>query len=245
MEVVVAHSPAEFDQLAAAFVAQRVAAKPNLVLGLPTGSSPQGMFRELIELVNAGKLSLEHATIFNTDEFVGIEPSHRESYNYYMHDHLLDHVRVKQYYCPDGLAADPHQEAARYAGLIQAVGGLDLLITGLGANGHICFNEPGSPLDSRTRVIDLAPETLAANRPNFAPEPVPLQAFSVGVADILEFREVLILATGNGKEWALNAALKGTVSPRVPASIIQCHPRATLIVSADLARATESRLEIE
>lgn len=230
-------SVAAFHDQAASFVSERVRQSPSAVLALPTGSSPVGMYRELVRRVRDGVLDLSRTVCFNLDEYLGLGPDHPQSYAQYMQHHLFGHVRVGRHHIPDGLAADPDAEARRYEERIVEAGGFDLAILGLGPNGHIGFNEPGSPPDSRTRVVELSPATRRANSRFFGSvELVPRRAITVGIGTILEAREILLLAIGQGKERVLRAALEGPVTAQVPASFLQRHPRVTVLVTPDLAR---------
>ncbi|MGE5674522.1 MAG: glucosamine-6-phosphate deaminase [Mycobacterium leprae] len=240
MERIVTGSPAEFSRRAAAFVAERVARKPEAVLAMPTGSSPEGMYAELVRMAQAGTLDLSRATLFNLDEYLGLPPTDPQSYARFMQVHLLDRVKVAEHHIPNGLAGQPEAEAQRYERLIQEAGGIDLAVLGLGGNGHIGFNEPGSPFDSRTRVVTLSTGTREANSRFFgAVERVPERAITVGIATLMEAREILLLVTGRGKEAALQAATLEQVTPAVPASILRQHPRVTVLLSPEYSKLAE------
>ncbi|HSW10994.1 MAG TPA: glucosamine-6-phosphate deaminase [Bacillota bacterium] len=178
---------------------------------------------------------------FNLDEFYPIEPDHPRSFHRFMWDHLFSQVNVRRddVHLPRGNAADPAEECGRYEAAIEDAGGLDLLLLGIGANGHIGFNEPGTPLDSTTHLVCLTDETVAANARLFdRPEDVPRLAITMGPKTIMRARRLLLLAGGEAKATALAAALEGPVTPEVPASILQLHACATVIAD----RAAASRL---
>jgi len=223
---------------AAEVVAKRLLAKPTSVLALPTGRTPIGMYRFLAEMCRQGQISFHSATTFNLDEFVGLEPSHPGSYHTYMRRHLLDHVDADpaRVHIPAGDAPCLDCECDRYESEISRAGGLDLAVLGIGENGHIGFNEPGSPLDSRTRVVALTPSSRAANAHLFAcPEDVPQQAITMGVGTILEARRLLLLASGPAKADALYRALHGPIASASPASAIQLHPNVVVIADTTAA----------
>src|SRR5437667_1381908 len=172
-------------------------------------------------------LDFSRAQTFNLDEYVGLEPDHPKSYHAYMRRHFFDHVNiaVENIHMPNGtLGIDVDAETKSYEQAIEDAGGIDLLIVGIGANGHIAFNEPGSAFESRTRAVDLAPETIANARQHFRTEAVPLRAITMGIGTILEARRILLLAAGASKAGAVERALRGPVSQSVPASALQLHP---------------------
>jgi glucosamine-6-phosphate deaminase len=223
---------------AACFVAARLAADPGLVLGLATGTTMMPLYRRLVARQAAGDISFARVTIFCLDEYAGLSFEHPASFRRYLHCHLLDKVDlpIDRALLLDGAAADPAVECANYERKIAAVGGIGLQLLGIGANGHIGFNEPGSSFDSRTRLVALSPETRADNASAFDPEPAPEQALTMGIGTILDARELLLVATGGAKSAALAAAIDGPVSTEWPASALQLHPRATIVCDAAAAR---------
>lgn len=214
---------------AAIAVAHRFAAlikaKPNAVLGLATGNSPEPAYDELVRLHRDEGLSFAGVTTFNLDEYVGIGPDHPGSYHAYMRQHLFDRVDIDpaRTHLPDGLAADPAAAGAAYEAAIRAAGGIDLQLLGIGRNGHIGFNEPGADRAGRTRAVDLAPETLIANAPVFPGGKVPPRAMTMGLGTILDCRAIVLLATGATKAAAVKAALTGPVGIDCPASLLRTH----------------------
>ena len=217
---------------AADLVAAVAARRPRLVLGVATGSSPQPLYRALQEHVVRG-LDLSGATVFALDEYVGIDPRHPQSYVAVIDRDVrqplgLDPARV---HVPHGATADRHTTAAAYDRAIAAAGGVDLQILGIGSNGHIGFNEPGSAYSSRTRVVDLAPQTIADNSRFFdSADDVPTQAVTQGVGTILDAREIVLVAAGAAKADAVAASVRGPIGPAVPASFLRQHPRVTLFL---------------
>lgn len=203
------------------------------VLGLPTGSSPLGMYRKLIELCAAGKVSFRNVVTFNMDEYVGIPEDHEQSYHTFMWSNFFSRVDIprENVNILDGNAADLEAECARYEAKIKALGGIDLFVGGVGADGHIAFNEPGSSLLSRTRVKTLTRDTKIMNSRFFGgdPEKVPSTALTVGVATITDAREVLILVSGLNKARALRHAIEEGVNHLWTVSCLQLHPKGVVV----------------
>lgn len=214
----------------------QVRANPEAVLGLATGGTMEPVYRALI--AGAAGLSFARVTTFNLDEYVGLAPEHPQSYHAYMRRHLFDHLDMDpaRLHLPRGDAESPNAEAARYDDAIGAAGGVDLQLLGLGANGHIGFNEPGSSLGSRTRIKTLTRKTRDANARFFGPgEEVPRYAITMGIATIMEAREVVLLATGPHKAEAAANTVEGPVSAFCPASMIQFHRHATVVLDEEAA----------
>ncbi|MBL8966202.1 MAG: glucosamine-6-phosphate deaminase [Spirochaetaceae bacterium] len=203
------------------------------VLGLPTGSSPLGMYRKLVELCAAGKVSFRNVVTFNMDEYVGIPEDHEQSYHTFMWSNFFSRVDIprENVNILDGNAADLEAECARYEAKIKALGGIDLFVGGVGADGHIAFNEPGSSLLSRTRVKTLTRDTKIMNSRFFGgdPEKVPSTALTVGVATITDAREVLILVSGLNKARALRHAIEEGVNHLWTVSCLQLHPKGVVV----------------
>lgn len=229
---------------ASAQTANRIAAKlssfPHAVLGLATGGTMKPVYAALREHLGRGPAAF---TSFNLDEYVGLPPTHPQSYAHYMQTHLFDAIQMPpdQAHLPRGDAADPIAEADNYEVAILAAGGIDLQLLGLGANGHIGFNEPTSSLGSRTRIKTLTHKTVSDNARFFAPgEIVPRLAITMGIGTILDAREILLLATGSGKSQAVAQMVEGPLSAACPASALQLHPRTTILI--DVAAAADLRL---
>ncbi len=198
--------------------------KKNAVLGLATGSSPIGMYQELVKRCADGQISFKNVKSVNLDEYVGLSADHDQSYSYFMHDNLFNHVDIKEEntHLPDGLATDPEAERARYDEVIASMGGVDIQVLGIGNNGHIGFNEPADHFSKGTVLVDLADSTIDANARFFASrDEVPTRAFTMGIGQIMKADKILLLAMGKGKAEILEAALFGEVTPEVPASILQ------------------------
>jgi len=217
---------------AARIVARLVREKPTAALALPTGSTPRGIYAELVRQHRAEGLSFARASAFNLDEYVGIPADHPGSFRRAVREALYRHVDLppEQAHAPDGEAPDLPAACARYEAAIAAAGGLDLALLGLGTDGHIAFNEPTSSFASRTRLKTLADETRAANQAAFGAQPVPAHALTVGIATILEARRCLLVAFGAAKASAVEKTVEGPLAALVPASALQLHPHATVIV---------------
>lgn len=209
------------------------------VLGLPTGSSPIGTYRCLIEMYRRGTLSFKNVVTFNMDEYVGLSESHKESYHTFMRENFFDHVDIlkENIHMLDGESRDPELECKDYEQKIQSYGGIDLFLGGIGADGHIAFNEPYSSLSSRTRVKDLTMDTKIMNSRFFDGDisKVPSRALTVGVSTIMDSREVMILANGHSKARALRHAIEDSISQKWPASALQEHKRAIFVVDESAA----------
>jgi len=233
MDIIICKTPEEAAQRAAELVAARVTAKPAAILGLPTGGTPLGMYAELAKAVRENRLDLGRVKTFNLDEYCGLPVDDPQSYFTFMDANFYTPCGLYpcQHNIPDGLAADPDAEALAYDDAIRAAGGIDLQVLGIGHNGHIGFNEPGTPSDSRTHAVTLTAKTREANARFFASiDDVPTRAITMGLQTIFEAREILLLANGADKADILAAALRGPVTADVPASFLQAHPRITVIV---------------
>ena len=226
---------------AADIVASKLREKPRAVFMVPTGTTPLGMYRGLVERHEREGLSFARATFFNLDEYLGLPRDHPASYHVYMREKFYGLVDVDpgRVHVPDGAAPDPEAECRRYERAIRAAGGVDLCVLGIGRNGHIGFNEPGASFDSRTRVVRLAESTRRVNATDFEGERAPERAISVGMRTISDSREVLLLASGANKAEAVAAAVGGEVSEDVPASALRLHPNVTLLLDRDAASLLE------
>lgn len=226
------------DSEAASALARRVAAavalKPNLVLGLPTGRTPVRFYSELVAVVARGDISLSDVTTFNLDEFVGLPPSHPGSYRHFMEAHLFGRADVARENINflRGEAEDLAAECERYEAAIEAAGGIDIQILGLGTNGHIGFNEPAGALEARTHRVVLEPETRRNNAALFGGDPdlVPREALSMGMGTILHARSIVLLATGRSKAACVERLLNGPITTRLPASFLQIHPAVDVVL---------------
>jgi glucosamine-6-phosphate deaminase len=222
---------------AADTVARRLGEDPSAVLMLPTGTTPLGMYRRLVALHRSGVVSFAEATFFNLDEYLGLAPEHPASYHVYMKEHFYGMIDADptRTFVPDGATSDPEAECERYEAAIKESGGVDVCVLGIGRNGHIGFNEPGAPFNSRTRIVRLSESTRKVNAGDFEANRAPERALTVGMATIFESREILILASGTNKGGAVAAALEGDVSESVPASMLGRHQGAVLFLDEDAA----------
>jgi glucosamine-6-phosphate isomerase len=219
-------------------------AQKPFILGLPTGSSPLGMYKNLIALHKKGKVSFEHIVTFNMDEYVGLPQNHPQSYHTFMWDNFFNHINIKKENVNilNGNAPDLEKECAAYEAKIKKVGGIDIFLGGIGPDGHIAFNEPGSSLTSRTRIKTLTTDTIIANSRFFDNDvnKVPKTAVTVGVATVLDAKEVLIMVNGHNKARALQQVVEGAVSQMWTITALQLHPKG--IIVADEAACAELKV---
>jgi glucosamine-6-phosphate deaminase len=227
---------------AAAYIIDRIrnfgpTKEKPFVLGLPTGSSPLGIYKELIKANKEGRVSFAHVLTFNMDEYVGLPKEHPQSYYRFMFDNLFNYIDIdtRNVHILNGMASDLVQECIDYEAQIRAYGGIELFLGGMGSDGHIAFNEPGSSLNSRTRIKTLNQDTKIANARFFDGDAgkVPSTALTVGVGTIMDSREVLILASGHSKARALQAAVEGGVNHMWTLSCLQMHPHAIIVCDED------------
>ena len=224
----------ELSRKAANLIAAQVIVKPDCVLGLATGSSPIGTYKNLIEACKNGDLSFEKVTSVNLDEYVGLDGSNDQSYRYFMDNNLFNFVDIDKAktFVPNGCADDLKAEGDAYDAHIKALGGIDLQLLGIGLDGHIGFNEPDSFFTAETHVVDLDESTIKANARFFASEAdVPRKAITMGMASIMQAKKVLLIANGANKKEIIEKAFFGPITPEVPASILQLHPDLTVIYS--------------
>ena len=233
MEIVIQPTAEAASIVAAQIVAQLVRRKPDAVLGLATGSTPLAMYRELARMHREDGLDFSRVRTFNLDEYAGLAHEHPQSYHAFMRENFFQHVNVprENIRIPDGLAADVPAECAAYEAAIRAAGGIDLQVLGIGSDGHIGFNEPSSSLASRTRIKTLTAQTRRDNARFFASaSEVPIHVITMGVGTIMDARQVLMLAFGEGKAKAIADAVEGPIMAMNPASILQMHPVAKCLI---------------
>ena len=233
MEVIIKETPEEMSKLSAELIAEVIRRKPRAVLGLATGSTPLGTYKELIRLHKEEGLDFSRVVTFNLDEYVGLAHEHPQSYHYFMWENLFKHINInaKNVHIPDGTAKDIPAFCRWYEEQIVKAGGLDLQLLGIGGNGHIAFNEPGSSLGSRTRVKTLDEKTRQDNARFFRNmNEVPKYAITMGIGTIMDARQLVMLANGAGKTEAIAKTCEGPITAIVPATIVQLHPKATIIV---------------
>lgn len=237
MEVVITPDPAAASLMAARFVAAQVRRNPQSVLGLATGSTPVKLYEALILMHREQGLDLSKCTSFNLDEYVGLGPDHPASYRQFMEQHLFHAIDMprEKIHIPDGLATDIPAHCAAYEKAITKAGGIDVQILGIGSDGHIGFNEPGSSLASRTRIKTLTELTIGDNARFFPDGKVPHHVITMGIGTILEARAILLLAFGKSKAAAVAAMVEGPITAMVPASALQLHPVVKVLVDQDAA----------
>jgi glucosamine-6-phosphate deaminase len=238
MEIIIKQSPEEMSKVAARVVARTLNDKPNAVLGLATGSTPLGLYQELVRMHREEGLDFSQVTTFNLDEYVGLKQKHPQSYHYFMHENLFKHINIpiQNIYIPSGTTENYAAFCQWYEQRIVECGGIDLQILGIGSDGHIAFNEPTSSLGSRTRIKTLARQTILDNARFFDKiEDVPVYAITMGVGTIMEAKKVILLANGQKKAAAVAAATEGPVTSMITASALQLHPNTLFIVDDDAA----------
>lgn len=237
MNVLKFNNNEELSTKAAEVIIEKIKATENPVIGLATGSTPERTYELLVEKYNNGEVSFKDVTTFNLDEYVGLDPEHINSYHRFMNERLFDHVDIDKNntYLPNGLAENAEEEAARFDALIHEKGPIDLQVLGLGLNGHIGFNEPGTPFDARTHVAALVESTREANARFFDHiDEVPTDAISMGIGTILDAKEIILLVQGEAKADILRQVVQGEITEDVPASILQKHPNVTVITDIEL-----------
>ncbi len=225
----------EMSKVAGNIIAAQMILKPNCVLGLATGSSPIGTYKELIKKYENGDIDFSDITTVNLDEYRGLPRTNDQSYYYFMNDNLFNHVNIDKArtHVPNGEVADAEKECADYEALIKEVGGIDLQLLGLGHNGHIGFNEPSDEFDKVTHCVDLTESTIEANKRFFASaDDVPKQAYTMGIGTIMTAKKILVVVSGADKAAIVKKAFTGPVTPNVPASILQMHPDVTVVCDA-------------
>ncbi|MCC2931018.1 MULTISPECIES: glucosamine-6-phosphate deaminase [Bacillus] len=241
MKIIVADHYEDLCKLSAVIIKECVQAKKDAVLGLATGSTPVGLYKQLISDYQAGEIDFSKVITFNLDEYAGLSPSHPQSYNKFMHEHLFQHINVQpdHIHIPQGDNPQLEAECKVYEELIRQAGGIDVQILGIGSNGHIGFNEPGSDFEERTRIVRLSESTIQANARFFGGDPVlvPRLAVSMGIKTIMEFsKHIVLLANGEEKADAIQKMAEGPVTPEVPASILQQHNHVTVIADPKAAQ---------
>ena len=222
----------DLSRKAANIISAQIIMKPDCVLGLATGSSPIGTYKQLIEWYNKGDLDFARVMSINLDEYKGLSPENPQSYRYFMNTNLFDHVNIDKTrtYVPNGLEEDSEKACADYNEIIRSVGGIDMQLLGIGGNGHIGFNEPGAAFEKETHCVDLTESTIKANARFFETmDDVPKQAYTMGIKNIMTAKKILLVATGEAKAEALYKSLYGPITPNVPASILQLHPDVTVV----------------
>jgi glucosamine-6-phosphate deaminase len=244
MEVCIYRAYEEMSRAAAQEVADVLNAKPNAVLGMATGSSPLGVYQELVKMHQRGEVDFSHVTTFNLDEYVGLPITHEQSYHHFMQENFFRHVNIppQNVHIPSGTTTNYRAFCQWYEKRIVECGGIDIQILGIGSDGHIAFNEPTSSLSSRTRLKTLAKQTIDDNARFFdKPEDVPIYAITMGVGTIMEARRIVLLANGAKKAEAVVAAVEGPVTSMITASALQMHPSTKMFLDEPAAAKLKMR----
>ena len=226
----------EMSRVAAGFISSMVILKPDCVLGLATGGTPEGTYKELIRAYNDGTLDFSDVKSVNLDEYHGLASDNDQSYHYYMVNKLFNHINIKEknYYLPNGLAEDTAKECGRYNDVITSLGGVDLQLLGIGVNGHIGFNEPDEELNKDVHLAKLTYSTIEANSRFFKTyDDIPKHAFTMGVGTIMEARKIVLIASGKNKAKIMPAVINGPITTAVPASLLQLHPDVVIVADED------------
>ena len=245
MQIIIASDYADMSRKAADVIAAQLTENPACTLGLATGSTPIGLYAELVKDFQAGKISFAQAKSFNLDEYRGLSGDHDQSYRYFMNHNLFDHVDIDkaQTHVPDGSNPDAQAACDAYEAAIEAAGGIDLQLLGLGHNGHVGFNEPAESFPVTTNCVDLTESTITANSRLFdSIDDVPRQAYTMGIGTIMKARSILVVANGTDKAQIVADAFTGPVVPQVPASVLQLHPKVVVIVDAEAGSIIKDRL---
>jgi glucosamine-6-phosphate deaminase len=234
LKIIIANNYEDLSRISAQKIAELIQKKPDAVLGLATGSTPVGMYKELIRHHKEEGLDFSKVKTFNLDEYIGISPEHPNSYHKFMYDQFFNHINISSnnVHIPPGDQPEIEKQCKRYESEIQRAGNIDIQVLGIGANGHIGFNEPGSSMDEKTRVVQLADSTIKANARFFGEEAlVPRLAISMGIKTILDSsKEIILLASGTEKAKSVQEMIEGNITTQLPASFLQLHKNVTVIV---------------
>lgn len=238
MRIIVVENYDEMSKKAALMIASQVMLKPDSVLGLATGDTPSGMYKELINLYGKKEVDFKEVRTFNLDEYYGLDRENSQSYYKYMMTNLFDNINIntENINMPDGMAKDVNAFCALYENKIKTLGGIDMQVLGIGGNGHIGFNEPNVNFEAQTHLVELDEQTIEANSRFFdSIEDVPVKAISMGIKTIMNSKKIILLANGLNKAEAIERAVKGKINPSIPASILQLHNDVTIIIDKDAA----------
>lgn len=239
MKIIVTKNYEELSKAAANEMAKVVTDKPNAILGLATGGSPIGMYKELIRMNNAGEIDFSKVTTVNLDEYVGLSGEHNQSYRFFMNDNLFNHINIdkSKTFVPNGLAENVEEECKNYDAKIAELGGTDVQLLGVGNNGHIAFNEPDNFLVSGTHLTGLTQSTIEANARFFdSIDEVPKTALTMGLGGIMKAKKIIVIASGEGKAEAVRDMLSGKITTDMPASMLQMHKDVVVIVDEAAAK---------
>ncbi|SHK36950.1 glucosamine-6-phosphate deaminase [Paramaledivibacter caminithermalis] len=244
MRIICIDNYEDMSRKAAHIVSSQLILKPNSVLGLATGSTPLGMYKQLIKSYNDGLIDFQKVTTFNLDEYYGLDRKNQQSYFYYMYENLFKHINIdiKRVNIPNGMAKDIEKECLDYEKSIRNCGGIDLQVLGIGRNGHIGFNEPDIRFEALTHMVKLDKQTIEDNSRFFnSIEKVPTKAISMGIKTIMHAKKVILLASGKEKAEAIEEAIYGKITPKLPASVLQLHPDVIFVID----KAAASKLDLE
>lgn len=236
MRIIIAKDYKDMSRKAANILSAQVILDPHSIIGLATGSTPEGMYAQLVNWYEKGDIDFQYVKTFNLDEYYGLGTDHSQSYYYFMDHHFFRHVNIptKNIHIPNGLAKCIHTECKEYDRKIEKAGGIDLQILGIGHNGHIGFNEPDVLFEQQTHFLNLDEDTIRANARFFdSIEDVPKQAISVGIKTIMHAKKILLMCSGKEKAEILSQALEGKITPEVPASVLQLHPDVIVVADED------------
>lgn len=238
MQVIITKNYEEMSKRAAILIQAQLMWKPDSVLGLATGSTPIGFYKELVDLYQKKDINFLEVITFNLDEYLGLEKTNEQSYYYFMRENLFDHVNILESntFIPNGMAENFETECADYEKLISKQGGIDVQILGIGHNGHIGFNEPNVEFEARTHIVSLDEETIEANKRFFdSIEAVPKQAISMGIKTIMGSKRIILMASGKGKAEIISQLVKDDIKPDLPASILHLHSNVVIIIDEEAA----------
>jgi glucosamine-6-phosphate deaminase len=238
MRIIIVENYEEMSKKAAAMMASQIILKPESVLGLATGDTPLGMYKELIRMYNENMIDFSKVKTFNLDEYYGLGKNSNQSYNYYMTNNLFNHVNIdkENINIPNGMVKNIEEECISYEKRIKEAGGIDIQVLGIGVNGHIGFNEPDVNFEAETHLVNLDEKTIESNSRFFkCIEEVPTKAISMGIKTIMHSKKIVLLANGASKADAIAKTVNGKISPEVPASILQLHQDVAIIVDKEAA----------
>lgn len=239
MKIIITKNYEELSKVAANEMADVVKSNPSAILGLATGGSPIGMYKELIRMNEAGEIDFSKVTTVNLDEYVGLSGDHPQSYRYFMNENLFNHINIDKNntYVPNGLAENIEEECKNYDKKIADLGGTDVQLLGIGNNGHIAFNEPADDLVSGTHLTNLTQATIEANARFFdSIDEVPKTALTMGLGGIMKSKKIIVIASGESKAEAVKEMVSGKISTKMPASMLQMHRDVTVIIDEDAAK---------
>lgn len=239
MKIIITKNYEELSKIAANEMAETIKSNPKAILGLATGGSPIGMYKELIRMNKEGEIDFSTITTVNLDEYIGLSGEHTQSYRYFMNDNLFNHINIdkKNTYVPNGLAENIEEECKNYDAKIADLGGTDVQLLGIGNNGHIAFNEPDQELVAGTHLTGLTEDTIKANARFFdSIDEVPKTALTMGLGGIMKSKKIIVIASGEGKAEAVKAMVNGKISTNMPASMLQMHRDVVVIIDEAAAR---------